>query len=100
MHMRMHNVSIIHSAETIINELKELDHQSKLIEMRTKQLKAQLTDHYFTTTDTLYGSDGLVIATYKAYTTSYFKSCDFKLDHPDIYKMYSENRDQKRLLIK
>lgn len=84
------NIVPFKNVESQINQLKALDHEIKVLEAKAKALKDDLIAGHFAEHEEFVGSEGLVLATYKAQKTTRFDTTLFKADHADIYKMYSK----------
>lgn len=94
------NVSHILTIETKLLRMQELDNQIKELSAEFKMYKDQVIDEHFLTTPEYKTARGLLLATYKAQEMTNFLTTKFKLDHPDVYSLYSEKKIIHKFLLK
>ncbi len=94
------NNDVIRDTESKILEMKDIDHQMKVLDARREKLKSHVIANYFHDHLEFTGSEGLVLATYKPQIQVRFKSKDFEKEHPALYDQYSYLIEFKTFLVK
>lgn len=83
----------------MLEEIKELDSEIKVMEERKQFLKDKICSDMLTS-DTLIDDSGIVIATWKRVETKRFDSTKFKKDMPELADKYTATKETRQFLIK
>lgn len=83
----------------LLEELRQLKEERKVIEEREKAVKQSISCS-IGDADAICDYDGNVLATYKYQERKTFDTESFKDSYPDMYKMYSKITEVRTLLLK
>jgi len=84
----------------IYNELKEVKHAMKVLEVKEKALKDETITQFLINSDEIVSPEGLVIITYKAHTETRFQQTIFKEEKAELYNQYCLESIVKKFLVK
>jgi len=100
--MRANNIVTLKTdnTEAQIIRARQLQHDMAVLKAEFDRIKADLVGGYFMTNDTFTGSEGLVLATYKAQQRRSFVTTEFKKDHPGLYDEYSVSQEINVFTVK
>lgn len=97
---KLESVSQFLTVETKLDNMKKLAIQMKELQAEYDMYKEQVITEHFIQNPEYKNAKGLLLASYKAQEMAQFMQTKFKLDHPDVYTLYSEKKIIHKFLLK
>ena len=86
--------------ENKLIRMKQLQTEIKVRQAEMDMLKEEVINEHLLLNGSYKTAKGLELATYSGYEQMQFQQSKFRIDHEDIYKLYSENKMIFKFLLK
>jgi hypothetical protein len=96
----LHLITSTNAIEVKLSRMRELNQSIKELQAEFDMLKSEVVESYLGVNEEYRTNKGLLLATYKPQISMLFQQSKFKLDHPDVFSLYQEEKTIYRFLLK